>query len=697
MLTPSRGASALLASVATLVLAIALPASATATETEAGTGTETPTQVETIIVTGQRDPDDPAVVAEARARLARTPGAVAVVSAESYDARLAQGFFDTLRLVPGVLAQRRYGEEARLSIRGSGIGQGFHQRGLLLAQDGVPFADADGFGDFQGVDAQSARFIEVYKGGNTLRFGGAQLGGAINLITPTGRTALSDNLIRLEGGSFDTFRVRGEIARASGDWDLYAGLSVLSAEGWRPQSEQDQARLTVNLGRRFGEDRELRLLIQTADVQQNIPGSLTLTQALTTPRITLPVNIANDYSRDLTLARVSLQGRWRFNESTLVEGGVWRWTKQLYHPIFQVVDQDSETWGGFGRLDWEGRWLDRRADLFAGFSYRTGEVEALRYVNVAGQRGALTANGRQDASGLDLFAEGRLFVTDRLAVTAGGSLGQATRDYRDLINPANDDEIDYDWFAPRIGLLWEDDDGVQVFANVTRSVEPPTFGALAQAPLTGFTPVEVQDALTFEIGTRGRRGDLTWDVALYRAEIEGEMLTFITGPDIPAATFNADETLHQGLEAALDWRVPLNPDRGGLVVRQAWTYSDFRFENDPRWGDNQLPVVPEHQYRAEVKYTHPLGWFIAPSVEWRGGDTFVDYANRLEAPGYTVWSLNAGWSFDNGVSLFVDGRNLTDERYVAEVSAITDSALVGTSVFTPGEGRAVFVGVGYRF
>ncbi|MFO7159844.1 Plug domain-containing protein, partial [Enterococcus faecium] len=88
---------------------------------------------------------------------------VAVVSSESYENRFAQGFSDTLRNVPGVLAQKRFGEESRLSIRGSGIAQSFHQRGVLFAQDGVPFADADGFSDFQGIDALSARYIEVYK------------------------------------------------------------------------------------------------------------------------------------------------------------------------------------------------------------------------------------------------------------------------------------------------------------------------------------------------------------------------------------------------------------------------------------------------------------------------------------------------------------------------------------------------------
>ncbi|RYD64720.1 MAG: Plug domain-containing protein, partial [Sphingomonadales bacterium] len=120
-------------------------------------------QVPVIIVTAKANPEDPPVVAEARERLARTPGSVSVVAAEAYEDRFAVGTPDILRDVPGVLAQKRYGEEGRLSIRGSGLDQSFHQRGVLLAQDGVPFADADGFSDFQKIDPLGARFVEVYK------------------------------------------------------------------------------------------------------------------------------------------------------------------------------------------------------------------------------------------------------------------------------------------------------------------------------------------------------------------------------------------------------------------------------------------------------------------------------------------------------------------------------------------------------
>ena len=651
---------------------------------------QTVTDSETIIVTARPNPEDPPVVAEARERLARTPGAVSVVSNESYEGRSATGLTDLLRDVPGVLAQRRYGEESRFSIRGSGIDQSYHQRGVLFAQDGVPFADADGFSDFQKLDPLTARYIEVYRGGNALRFGGAQLGGAVNLVTPSGRTAESPNLLRAEAGSFGFARVAGQFAREWGQWDGFAALTAMQGDGFRDHAAQAQLRGTLNLGYAFGPDREVRLITYGADIEQEVPGTLTLAQALATPDAGAPGAIATNWQRDQSVFRTSLQTRWRLNPSTVFEGGVYATATDLVHPISLLIEQQIQTQGVFGRLDWTGDVGGHRADLYYGVSYRQGHNDQ----ELGPVFFPVNGDSHQEATGLDVFAEGRYFVTDGFALVAGGSYGRATRDYTDHLNPANDASKTFDWFAPRVGLIWENEDGVQIYGNITRSVEPPHYGALVQAPYPGFVPVRPQEAWTGELGTRGRVGAFVWDITAYRAEVENELLSFNPGVGIPAGFFNADETVHQGVEFALDWEIA-----DGWLLRQSYTYSDFFFDGDPTYGDNQIPVAPEHQYRAMLRYTDQAGWFIAPSVEWRPGETWVDYANTLEAPGYTIWSLNTGWDFDNGVSLFVDARNLTDEAYVPEFGAITDASAVGanTAVFYPGEGRSVYGGVSYRF
>ena len=646
-----------------------------------------------VIVTGALNPEDPPVVAEARRRLSRTPGAVAVVSAESLENRYAPNLADVLRDVPGVYAQKKWGGDVRLSIRGSGIGNANHLRGLFVSQDGIPFNEADGFGDVQMVDPLLARFTEVYKGGNALRFGGSLLGGAVNLVTPNGRTSGETASVRADFGSWRTGRLHAEVGGVRGDWDAFLGVTGATAEGWRQQSDGQQQYITANIGRTFGEDREARLIVQGAYIHQEIPGSLTLAQALNTPVMPAAANVTNAYQRDYASVRTTLSTRWRLSPDLLFEGAVYGTWKDLHHPIFQVIDQQSRNYGAFGRLDWEGQVFGLRADAFGGFWYRVGDLDAQQFVNVRGSSGARTANARQNGKALDVFAEGRLFVTDSVALVAGGAWGRAERDYQSFaVSPTTFNLTtgkDYEWFAPRVGILWESQSGAQAYANVTRSVEPPNFGSLSPTA-GGFAPVEAQEAWTWEAGVRGRNTQFSWDVAVYRAELDNELLTFIVNPalGIPAATFNAGPTVHQGIEAGLDWRFA-----PGWRLRQTYSYSDFFFDGDKAYGNNDLPLVPPHLYRAELRYDHPSGWFIAPSVESTPSDSWVDYQNTLNAPGYTILNLGFGWTVSEKTRLFVDARNLTDERYVSNFGAVTDARVASTAVFWPGEGVSAFIGL----
>jgi len=644
-----------------------------------------------VIVTAQKRSDDPPVVARARDRLSRTPGSVSVVAAETYADRQVVGLPDLLRDVPGVLSNKRYGEESRLSIRGSGLDQSYHQRGVLLAQDGVPFADADGFSDFQKVDPLGARFIEVYKGGNALRFGGAQLGGAVNLVTPNGKTAATPFSLRLEGGSWDSLRGQASGAGKVGAFDWYGSFNAYRSDGYRQQSASDQIRGTLNLGYSFGDENEVRLIGYAADINQQVPGALSLTDALNNPRFAGAGVVDRRQARDQDVERVTLQTHLRLSDGLVFEGGIYATQTDLHHPISIVIDQDTDTQGAFGRFDLSGEVAGHRADLFFGAYYRQGGTEQDLFVNIGGNNGPRIGDTRQVASGLDVFGEGRFFVVPNLALVAGASWGRATRDYTNRL-ASSADQANFDWFAPRVGLLFERGT-VQVYANYTRSVEPPQFGALTQTNTSGqvFAPVDSQRAWTAEVGTRGRAGPVTWDLTYYRATIEGELLSYLPSANLPATIFNADRTRHQGVEASVDLRL-LDGPAGRLRLRQTYGWSDFRFRGDRAYGDNRLPVAPEHQYRVSLRYDGRGGVFLEPFLDWRPKDVWVDYANTLKAPGYAVVSISGGVRV-GPATLFVDARNLADRRYTAEFAAVTDARSASTSVFFPGEGRAVFGGV----
>lgn len=78
-----------------------------------------------------------------------------MIDSESYATGRASTLQDALGYSPGVFVQPRFGaEEARLSIRGSGIQRTFHMRGIKLLQDGSRLNLADGGGIFR----QSSRW-----------------------------------------------------------------------------------------------------------------------------------------------------------------------------------------------------------------------------------------------------------------------------------------------------------------------------------------------------------------------------------------------------------------------------------------------------------------------------------------------------------------------------------------------------------
>lgn len=75
---------------------------------------------------------------------------------------------------------------------------------------------------------------------------------------------------------------------------------------------------------------------------------------------------------------------------------------------------------------------------------------------------------------------------------------------------------------------------------------------------------------------------------------------------------------------------------------------------------------------------------------------YVDNANTTRTASYALLGLKAGYNDPAGWSLFIDGRNLTDERYIASAS-VSASATPASAVFEPGFGRAVYAGVQVRW
>lgn len=627
-----------------------------------------------IVVTAEK------LVEEAIQSVGETPGGANVVPAGDFDEKVAVSFRDVLAFSPGIYAQPRFGQEVRLSIRGSGISRGFHMRGLTLLQDGVPLNLADDNGDFQELDPAFLQHVEVFRGANALRFGASTLGGAINGVTPTGRSSNGVRL-RIDGGSFDTLRGFASAGYADARGDAWLAIAGDRSNGDRGHASRKALRVNGNVGLRLSEGVETRFYASAQAIRQELPGALTYAAVLSTPG---SGNFAGDQARDIDSLRLQNRTTVTIGDGKL-DLGVFLNAKQLHHPIYQLVDQKSLDWGSYARLD-----QDFGAFGFtAGMTARFGTVASRRFVNVNGERGAKTFAADQAARTIDAYAEARVRPVERLTLIAGAVYTSGLRRQDQVFPTVASGRARFDQLSPKLGLLFEPSDQVQLYANLSRSHELP--GSIELAQISSFVPLDAQRGWTAEIGGRGRVGPLRFDLSLYRADLDGELLQYnVAPPTIPASTFNAGRTRHQGVELGLDLDLA-----AWARLRQVYQYSDFRFRGDAQFGDNRLPVTPEHLYRAELR----LGGgalHVAPNLEWTPRGAWADYANSFRTRGYVLFGLSAEAQVDERFTLFADARNLGGRKAVGDISAVVRYTSA-SAIFTPVERRSVFAGVRAAF
>jgi iron complex outermembrane receptor protein len=645
--------------------------------------------------------------AQARQEINQTPGAVAIVPSETLRDHNVTTVKDVLDFVPGVWAQPKWGEDTRLSIRGSGLSRNFHGRSLQLYMDGIiPINTADGYFDFQEIDPTAYRYTEVWRGASALRFGSNSLGGAINFVTPSGRDA-SPFAMSADVGSFGYRRIQSSSGAASGPFDYFVTGSYQVQDGFRDHSNGNLMRGSANFGYKITPDIETRFYFNGNTIEQRIPGSVTKYTALNEPRTAQRQNVVNDWQRNINSNRIANKTAVRLGDNTTVEFGAFNVDRHLMHPIFQWLDYTYDDYGGFGRIVDDRKIGGFRNRLVAGVNIHNGQIDNQQFGNgIMATKGPLLSSSLDKSKNTSAYAENSFYFLPNVAAVAGTQFLRATRQRIDryLTNGYQSGESNFDIWSPKAGLLWDIDPTAQAYANISRSAEVPSFGeSVAPIPFVApnlptipFWEIKAQRATTYEIGTRGRRPDYNWDIALYRSEIQNELQCLYSVFGNCSVT-NADRTVHQGVEIGFGAAVVksllvqgANPDK--LWLQVAYTYNDFYFDNDPKFGDNRLPGMPPQYMRAEILYKHPSGIFIGPNVEWVPQGYFVDSVNSLTTDPYTLWGIRAGYERDTNFSFYVEGRNLGDKAYIASASII-NVATRQSALFEPGSGRAVFAGM----
>lgn len=692
--------------------------------------------------------------APAAERFGVLPGGVKLITSEDLPDSANPTISRALQMVPGVVVQDFFGgnDQPRIQIRGSGLQQNPVERGILMLQDGLPLNRADGSYIVGFANPRQSDAMEVYRGYMANRLGATVLGGAINLVSSTGadQPGLS---VDVSGGSFGQVGLSGRAGFLTDVFDGLVHVDISQRDGFRDYNSSRRMMIGGNVGYQISDTVKTRFFAGYTDLGFDVAGPLTRDQMRANPRqvhtgptvtpggaINPGPNVIRDQPRrEASQFLIGSRTTAEFDAHLIDVVLGYTHTDDMFR--FPISSGVRTTKGG----DFTGvlRYAYKPDDLAllplfeATAQYTTGSANRENYLNASGSQGTLFGKSDLDASTLALHAGFNIPLGDQWTISPAIAYAHANRDNTDRyglpmrptigFNPANpmtrlpDGAVPtvstsynhaYNAWSPSLGATYRLNDNNTFFAAVSRSFEPPTHDDLLatvngtpnsspgrpQPGNPGFvadafrTPdLKAQTATTIEAGWRGNHGDISWDAVVYYSWIANELLSLrdVTGSSLGAV--NADKTTHFGIELALSAQITST-----FLGQIAYTYQDFRFDNDPVRGNNRLAGAPRHIVSALLNYDLTEDWAVQGALRWSPEKTPVDNMNTLYADPYVVVDLRTQYRLNDSVTLFGEVTNVFDENY-ASSTLIVDQARPDQAAFLPGDGRGFFAGVKARF
>ena len=646
--------------------------------------------------------------------VANVPMAVSVIDkADIQRGRQLLGLDEALNRVPGLFAQNRYNfaQDLRLAIRGFGARANFGIRGLKIYADGIPSTLADGQSGVDDIDLGSIERIEVTRGPTSSLYG-ASSGGVINLFTEDGTdTPFLETTVSV--GEYDEQKYQLKAGGQTGKLTYLASASHLTYDGYRDNAEVEATQFNSKFRYDIDQASDLTVVFNLVDSPTaDDAGAITADQVADDPRQAQPRNLSSNAGEDLDQQKIGfIYNRLVGDGHELTVRNYYLWRDfEAFLPIGThipfvaddgVVEFDRFFWGGGIQFTFANELFGRSNRLIVGIDVDIQEDDRQRYLNDAGVKGALSFDQLEKAEAYGTFLRNELDLSEAVTLIVGLRYDhvELSVDDRFLANADQSASLDFDEVNPTLGLVWNVNPSVSVYANYATSFETPTFTELASparnldVSLGGFNNVNAQEATSVEVGLRGGFfGErLYLDVAAFSMEVDDE-ITSVTNIGSRSFFENAD-TDRDGFEAYATMDLTQE-----LTLSVAYTYSDFRFDrftSNPTFEGNSLPGLPDHQLFAELKYTHPRGFYVVGDVLYVD-ELQANNANTVASDSTTLANLRMGAELEMGqwiLSPFFGVNNVFSEDYISNVRING----FGGRLFEPGPKSNVYGGITLRY
>jgi len=635
--------------------------------------------------------------------LYKIPAAIGVV--DKNDIGLGKqmiGLDESLVKIPGLFMQNRYNfaQSLKISIRGFGARANFGTRGIKLYQDGIPLTTVDGQGGIEDIDLNSINRIEVMRGPVSSLYGSSS-GGVIHFFTGD-----EDDVEPYVEGNISMGEYQSKIGNIKtggqiGKLSYFLNLSHLDVTGYRSHSRARNTKFNSKFRYKIDDTSDFTTIFTAYDAPQaDDPGGIDQASVDTDRRQARDRNVAFNAGEDIDQQKLGFTYRKQItpNQELILRNYylMRNFVGLIPVPASGYIEFERFQLGGGAQYSISGDLFGRNNRTIIGVEVDSQEDDRQRYANNSGFQGAQTLNQLEQGDSLGIYLRNELALTDNFELVLGLRYDKVNLEVDDIFLGDGDQsiELNFEELSPTAGVLWAINQKTNLYTNISSVFETPTFTELANVATGGFANVSVQKALNYEIGVKGHvNSRFNYDLAVFHIDVEDEIVNIVNIGG--RSFFNNADTTRNGVEATVSF-IPV----AGVNMLMSYTYSDFSFDNFPAsvcttCAGNELPGLPEHNFYAELGYTHPSGFFSSIDFQYVS-NMYVDNANTAQNRPYGVSNFRVGYIKTMGdleITPYMGINNLFDEEYVGNVRINA----FGGRYFEPAPEFNIYAGLNIRY
>lgn len=633
--------------------------------------------------------------------LEKIPGSVAVIKREDLERSRPLSTEAALKVVPGVVIKP---EEETAVVANIGLrGLSAADNKLLILEDGVPVSPGafTGNGRYYNPRIQRMEGIEVLKGASSLRYGPNTIGGVINYKTKQPEDGVA---VTGQAGSFGYQEYMLEAGGKALDGRAIGGINAVTASSNGFMGKGFEMRdVMLKGGIALTEDHWLSAKYTHYQNDANISYRGLLLDAYNsrarynpapddyflTARDSLDLNhewaiapqvklntlvywsqMNRDYWRfDLVSGTPTLNGRW--NYSNTVKGN---------NRDFERRGIDSRlkfNHGSFG--------IQNETELGVRIADETMNSEVVTATRATPRTGTVGSKAYQKAVNSALFAENKFLVNERFSISPGIRVEHYTLERTETAGSGTSSNTEV---MPGLGSTYRLNPDDQLFGGVYKAFAPPQI-ADAIDSTGGDQQLDAERSTNYEIGLRGKREKLQYEVAAFMMDFSNQVVPSNSGGFVRA---NAGKTLHKGVEAGVKYDLGEGFDINANVTYipvakfESGTYAGNRVTYTPELVSNFILGYKKDKLRSSLIVSYVGSQYTdQANTEALTESTSGFFTGKTAA--YTVVDLNANYEVSKNLLLFGSIKNLADTNYIA---SLRQGIYVGTS-------RSIMAGLRYKF